>query len=159
MGLGSGVVWGLFDFLALGNSESLCHTNQKRLAAVTSALPAAPAVPWIWDSVGSVSLGVLSPSFQGFVPWPVTAGAEPALPAGLGLDVLLGLWFFIGFYGVCGRERCWMIFREEIEVLDMMWSLMALLRSEILQANSSYFGAFKCFLGGERLSNITFKMQ
>lgn len=38
-----------------------------------------------------------------------------------------------------------MTFREDVEVLDMTWSLMALLRSEILQANSSYSGAFKCF--------------
>lgn len=48
----------------------------------------------------SVSLGVLSPSFQGFVPWPVTAGARPALPAGLGLDVLFEVWFFIGLWGL-----------------------------------------------------------
>lgn len=30
----------------------------------------------------------------------------------------------------------------------MTWSLMALLRSEILQANSSYSGAFKWFFFG-----------
>lgn len=106
-------------------------------------------MPWIWDSAGSLTLGVSLPLFSGFLPWPVAAGARPALPKGLGLDVLLGVWILL-VYGVCGRESCWMIFREEIEVLDMTWSLMALLRSEILQANSSYSGAFKCFnFGGK----------
>lgn len=40
------------------------------------------------------------PLFSGFVPWPVAAGARPALPTGLGLDVLLGVWSFIALWGL-----------------------------------------------------------
>lgn len=117
----------------------------------------APAVPWFWDSVGSASLGVsfLSPSFQGLYLGQLLLGLGRLFPQDWDWMFCLGSGLSL-LYGVCGREGCWMIFREETEVLDMTWSLMALLRSEILQANSSYSGAFKCFFEGERLGNINF---
>lgn len=41
--------------------------------------------------------GSLSPSFQGLYLGQLLLGA---LPAGLGLDVLLGVWFFVGLWGL-----------------------------------------------------------
>lgn len=56
-------------------------------------------------------------------------------------------------YEVWDRESCLLVFKKEcrgeIEISDTTSSLMALLRTEILQANSSHTGAFKYILGGK----------
>lgn len=55
-------------------------------------------MPWLWGSVGSVTLGGSLPLSSGFVPWPVTARAQLALPTGLG--VLFGVWILIALWGL-----------------------------------------------------------
>lgn len=83
------------------------------MAAVTSALPVAPAVPWVWDSVHSVSLGVLCPSFQGLY----LGQSQPGLGRFFPRDwmVLFGVWFFIGLW----QGKVLDDLQGRIEVLDM----------------------------------------
>lgn len=139
--MGLGVVWGFF-IPDVGQCLKGCVTQTR-----SDLLLLAQLCQWHQQCPGAGILWVLS--FGGFSapPFRVCTLASHsqgslALPTALGLAALLGLLLV---YGVCGRERCWIIFREDVEVLGMTWSLMALLRSEILQANSSYSGAFKCF--------------
>lgn len=112
----------------------------------------APAVG-ILSGLGFCQVWVSSllPYFQGFVTWPWKVspgwGSTSVGPAGLGLGVLLGLWFLICLW-VQNRESCLFFKKEHREDTDFRHHLVlnGSFKKWHLEANGSCTGAFKYIL-------------